>query len=264
MKRLLAIVLSLSIVTIASAQGSALRFYDINGFLFGSTDDFETNDPYLLPGIGAYDYTEGIFYVAPYGGPWSDSADVWEDPTPQISMEMLMILRLAQRDTMLLQSIQAISLTPGPQGAQGPKGDTGDTGPSGIIAVNTPIVNSGSSTSANLSISAATTSAAGSMSAADKTKLDRIQAVRGTTNGSGSYTWTFTTPYPSGVTPVVQTNIEDTSGGSVMYNPKITAISNTSVTVNVSRSQAVTILGISVLGVQAASATTIHLTAIAP
>lgn len=42
----------------------------------------------------------------------------------------------------------------GPAGATGAKGDTGDQGPSGVIDVTAPITNSGTSTSANIGISA--------------------------------------------------------------------------------------------------------------
>jgi hypothetical protein len=60
----------------------------------------------------------------------------------------------------------------GPQGPAGADGATGPQGPSGVVAATAPIqYNSGTQT---VSISAATPSAAGSMSAADKTKLDGI------------------------------------------------------------------------------------------
>ena len=42
----------------------------------------------------------------------------------------------------------------GATGATGAKGDTGDQGPSGVVAVTAPITNSGTSTSANIGISA--------------------------------------------------------------------------------------------------------------
>jgi len=50
-----------------------------------------------------------------------------------------------------------------------PRGATGDTGPSGVIAVNAPLTNAGTSTSANLSVSAASTSAAGVVQLTDST-----------------------------------------------------------------------------------------------
>ncbi len=63
------------------------------------------------------------------------------------------------------------AMTPGPQG---PQGIPGTNGSSGVVNVTAPITNSGTSTAANIGISAATTSNAGSMSAADKTKLDGL------------------------------------------------------------------------------------------
>ena len=77
----------------------------------------------------------------------------------------------------------------GLQGPQGPKGDTGDTGPAGASGATGATGAQGPSGVANatapltydagtqtVAISAATTSAAGSMSAADKAKLDGVAA----------------------------------------------------------------------------------------
>ena len=65
----------------------------------------------------------------------------------------------------------------GPQGPQGPagaNGATGPQGPSGVVTATAPITyDAGTQT---VGISAATTSAAGSMSSADKAKLDGIAA----------------------------------------------------------------------------------------
>ena len=58
----------------------------------------------------------------------------------------------------------------GATGAAGAKGDTGDTGaqgPSGVVTVNAPLTNAGTSSAANLSISAGTTSAAGALQLTD-------------------------------------------------------------------------------------------------
>ena len=58
----------------------------------------------------------------------------------------------------------------GPQGPAGPTGATGPTGPagsSGVVAVTAPITNSGTSSSANIGISAGTTSAAGALQLTD-------------------------------------------------------------------------------------------------
>ena len=62
----------------------------------------------------------------------------------------------------------------GPAGATGATGATGPQGPAGVVTATAPITyDAGTQT---VAITAATTSAAGSMSAADKTKLDGIAA----------------------------------------------------------------------------------------
>ncbi len=60
----------------------------------------------------------------------------------------------------------------GPQGATGPAGATGPQGPSGVVAATAPLTYD--APTQTVAISAATTSAAGSMSATDKAKLDGI------------------------------------------------------------------------------------------
>jgi hypothetical protein len=86
------------------------------------------------------------------------------------------------------QGLQGTQGNPGAQGAQGPtgstglkgdKGDKGDTGatgatgdtgpqgPSGVVTVNAPLTNAGTSSAANLSISAGSTSAAGVLQLTD-------------------------------------------------------------------------------------------------
>lgn len=65
----------------------------------------------------------------------------------------------------------------GATGSQGPTGATGATGASGVVAATAPVTyNSGTQT---IAISACTTSAAGSMSAADKVKLDSLALASG-------------------------------------------------------------------------------------
>jgi len=68
----------------------------------------------------------------------------------------------------------------GATGPAGPTGPTGATGPAGVVAATAPLsYDAGTQT---VAITAATTSAAGSMSSADKTKLDGIAS--GTTANS--------------------------------------------------------------------------------
>jgi len=65
---------------------------------------------------------------------------------------------------------QVVVSSVGVQGATGPKGDTGDTGAqgaSGVVTVNAPLTNAGTSSAANLSISAGTTSAVGALQLTD-------------------------------------------------------------------------------------------------
>lgn len=57
----------------------------------------------------------------------------------------------------------------GDTGATGATGATGDQGPSGVIAVTAPITNSGTSTSANIGVSAGSTSTAGVLQLTDST-----------------------------------------------------------------------------------------------
>jgi len=69
-------------------------------------------------------------------------------------------------------TISSNNLFPGPKGEKGDKGDTGATGaqgPSGVIAVTAPITNSGTSTSANIGVSAGSTSTAGVLQLTDST-----------------------------------------------------------------------------------------------
>lgn len=88
------------------------------------------------------------------------------------------------------------------------------------------------------------------------------QRIRVQTNASGAYTWTFPTAYGSGVTPIVSVTVED--GSSAMWNHQISTPTNTSVTVQLSKTTAVTVLGVSVLGLATTPQAYIHITAIAP
>lgn len=96
----------------------------------------------------------------------------------------------------------------------------------------------------------------------NKPAVQAIQRTRALTNTSGAYTWTFPNAYGSGVVPIVDIAVEDAT--SATWNHQITAISNTSVTVQLQKTTAVTVLGVSVLGVAATPQAYIHLTAVAP
>lgn len=63
----------------------------------------------------------------------------------------------------------------------------------------------------------------------NKPTIVTAQKLRVQTNSSGTYTWTFPTPYATGTLPIVSASGEDATTG--LTNLQITAISNTSVTV---------------------------------
>lgn len=139
------------------------------------------------------------------------------------------------------------------------------------VAVNAPLTNAGTSTAANLSISAATTSAAGSMSAADKTKLNTIAEEQRTivtvAGGAGRVTWTYPSAYGSGIVPVIQAQAVKPTGATVSYNCAIYGDpTNTSCTIEVNTVNP-TIIGIlgSILVAQPApNGTKVHIIAKSP
>lgn len=155
----------------------------------------------------------------------------------------------------------------GPQGPKGDKGDAGETGPAGSdgenglsayeVAVESGFIGSETEWLESL------VGPAGPQGPQGVPGTANIQKIRATTNSSGVYTWTFPDAYPPGVTPVISLVAEAPSSATI-YNYRITAISNTSVTIAVTRSTPVTVLTLSVLGVESAAATTVHITAVAP
>lgn len=119
----------------------------------------------------------------------------------------------------------------GPQGERGEKGDTGATGPEGPPGENAKL----------------------------------RQCIRATTNASGLYTWTFPTPFASGVMPVVTATVE--SSDASYFAVRIHSLSNTGVTVqvNLTNASVVALLGLTILSVPAAvGARIVHITAEAP
>ncbi len=85
-----------------------------------------------------------------------------------------------------------------------------------------------------------------------------LQSKRAQTNTSGSYTWTFNQPFPAGKIPAVVCMVEDNTPNAI-WDAKITAASNTAVTVQLTKSLPVTVLGISVLGIQTNPQAFVHL-----
>lgn len=116
----------------------------------------------------------------------------------------------------------------GPAGSQGLKGDTGAAGPAG---------------------------AAG-------TAGTKVQAIRVQTDAAGKYTWTFPTAFVAGVLPVIQITVQDAS--SATFNHKVTALSNTAVTIQLVKTTAVTVVGVSVLGMDTSPQAFVHLMVVAP
>lgn len=122
-------------------------------------------------------------------------------------------------------------LTTGPAGPKGDKGDTGNTGPagtngaqgpSGVVTVNSPLTNSGTNTAANLSVSSASASAAGTMSAADFVKLSKLSPRAYIATASASKSGANTTEasiVPAGIgTLVVPSAVFDTTGYSFRFS----------------------------------------------
>lgn len=125
------------------------------------------------------------------------------------------------------------------------KGDSGTNGTNGTNATIT---------------TTATQSANGLMSSTDKKKIDGLLRRILTTDANGLVTWTFNPPFAAGVVPVVEVTPQS-SNATLSINHRITALTNTSVTVQLSASAAVTVLGVSVLGVQQPGVLSVHMTA---
>lgn len=137
-----------------------------------------------------------------------------------------------------------------------------------ITSVTAPLATS----SGVLSIGSATASAAGSMSAADKAKLDTIaeeQRTITTVGSNGRVTWTYPVAYGSGVVPVIQANCVKPTSSTAAYNVQIYGDpTNTSVTIEVTQvpqNGTIGVLG-SLLSLvsPAPSGTKVHIVAKAP
>lgn len=167
-----------------------------------------------------------------------------------------------------LSDLQEVELTPGPKGDQGeqgpsgpmgPKGDTGNQGPTGDTGSTGPQGDKGDKGDTG------NTGAQGPIGPAGVDGALSIQRTRAQTNTSGVYTWTFPTAFGGGVTTVVQITVESSASGSV-WNHSISSISNTSITVQLTRSQSslIGLLGINLLQVTGTPQAYVHITAIAP
>ena len=92
------------------------------------------------------------------------------------------------------QGNQSVTLTPVTQtiilsaaGPQGATGATGAAGSSGVVAVNAPLTNAGTSSAANLSVSAASTSAAGVVQLSDSTSTTSSTVAATATAAKAAY-----------------------------------------------------------------------------
>lgn len=104
-------------------------------------------------------------------------------------------------------------------------------------------------------------SSPGFMTGAMVTKLNgvpRVERVRAQTNASGAYTFTFGQAFSASTTPVVSIDVENTTAG--ITQAYITAISNTSVSIQTSR--ATNVLGL--LTLQSSPQLIVHITAVEP
>lgn len=87
-------------------------------------------------------------------------------------------------------------------------------------------------------------------------------AIRATTDATGKFVWTFPTAFPTGVVPVLTVAVQDAT--TVVAQAEITAVSNTSATIQVTRLNSISMGGVMLLGIDTSSATVVHLTAMAP
>lgn len=168
---------------------------------------------------------------------------------------------------------------PGATGSAGAKGDKGDTviGQAGASAYQIAQANGYTGTEtqwlAFLKGATGATGAAGTNGTngtngakGDKgdpgTPAPTTLRLRAQTNTAGVYAWTFPTPFPAGTVPVVGVTVEDATTAS--WNHAVSNVSNTGFTVTLGKTSAVTLLGISVLGVASNPQAYVHLTAAAP
>lgn len=88
-------------------------------------------------------------------------------------------------------------------------------------------------------------------------RLKVSYSTRAQTDSNGDYTFTF--PAEFGSTPKISLAVE--SGSADYFTAQITSVSTTAVSVKVKRTSAVTVLSVSVLGVQSPAQTYVHITA---
>lgn len=147
----------------------------------------------------------------------------------------------------------------GPEGPAGPAGTTGATGATGAAGPTGPqgpICNTGATGPQGPQGNV------GPQGPAGADAVSRAAII--TTNTSGVATWTYSTPFAAGVTPVISATAQQAAG--VIAEVQITAVSNTSCSILVTRTAAITValLGLTILQIAGAAATTVHVTASEP
>lgn len=148
---------------------------------------------------------------------------------------------------------------PGPAGSTGATGSSGATGATGSPGATGATGSTGATGGVGPTGATGSTGAAGPAGSPGTVK----QGVRAQTLATGLYTWTYPAPYAGGVVPIIEATPEGSA--SVIVNAQIEgAPTNTQCTIRVTRTAAVTVLGISVLGLSASAATFVHITAQAP
>jgi hypothetical protein len=91
-----------------------------------------------------------------------------------------------------------------------------------------------------------------------------VQRIRVQTDINGRYVWTFPTPYPAGVVPVIGLTVQDATAGNVVFNHKLLAVTNTSVTIQLAKVTTISVAGVGVLGFDTNPQAFVHITAVAP
>ena len=154
----------------------------------------------------------------------------------------------------------------GPQGVQGIQGQKGDTGSTGAAGTNGTNGTNALVTLTTTGSGAATYNAGtGALNIPTPTipTVPVINRARITTASDGSYSWTLPTACSAGTTPVVSITPESATAGDAVSH-RITAVSNTSVSVFAGRSAGLSVLSLTVLGVPSGVAIPVHLIAICP
>lgn len=154
----------------------------------------------------------------------------------------------------------------GPPGSNGSAGQTGATGSQGSTGTNGEVGATGPQGVPGPAGQAGSTGATGAAGSTGATGLDgslSIQRIRAQTATTGLYTWTFPTPFATGVKPIISVSVEDATANA-QWGHQITSVNNISATIQLSKTTPVTVVGVSVLGVATNPQAFIHLTAIAP